>query len=487
MLVSLSPVPLSLLLPLTSGLVAFGAGRRAARFVGVLGSLGTFVAVLWLALTVSRAGPQRYAVSGWRAPLGLELYADGVSVSMLLLTAVVGVAVSLYALGYFTHEAAHGRGRERGGWLEADSFWPLWLILWAAMNALYLSSDLFNLYVTLELVTLAAVGLVILSGEQVSLTAGLRYLLAALAGSLFYLFGLSLVYAHYGTLYLAALPPLLTPDTATDTVTGVALALMTVGLLVKTALWPFHVWLPPAHASAAAPVSALLSALVVKGAFYIVLRLWWEVFPAALPPLAYQGLGALGAAAILWGSLQAVRQSRLKLLVAYSTVAQLGYLFLLFPLGVPAAGLLHALAHALAKASLFMVAGTLILARGSDALPDLKGAARRLPLSGLAFALGAWTLLGLPPSAGYASKELLLEATQVGGQGAWEVPLRAGALLAAVYLGLALRPMLARAPEGAFRRVPLGLQLLPLALALLAALLGVLPYEAALRALEVGG
>jgi multicomponent Na+:H+ antiporter subunit D len=479
-----SPLALGVLLPIAAGLLAAAFGRRGAWVVGLFGAAGTLATALWLAQRVLQAGVQRYAVSGWAAPLGIELRADGVGAAMLLLNAVVGVAVSLYALLYWSRQASPGGGR---GWLEADSFWPLWFLLWGAMNALYLSADLFNLYVTLELMTLAAVGLVILAGSAVSLAAGMRYLLMALTGSLLYLFGVALLYARYGTLALEALPSLLVAGAAT----WVALALMTAGLLVKAALWPFHVWLPPAHASAAAPVSALLSALVVKAPFYLVLRLWFEVFPELLPPLAWQGLGVLGAVAIVWGSLRAVRQTQLKRLIAYSTVAQLGYLFLGFPLGVPAAGLMHAFAHALAKAALFMVAGAFTLLRGGGTLGELAGAARQRPLSALALLLGIWTLLGLPPSAGYLSKELLLTAALASDQAWWVWVLRVGPLLAALYLALALRPLVARRAEEAVQRAPgqvtKRMELVPLGLALLAALFGTLPYGALLRFFEVRG
>ena len=119
---------------------------------------------------------------------------------------------------------------------------------------------------------------------------------------------------------------------ASNLVSWSALALMTVGLLLKTALFPLHFWLPPAHANAPAPVSAVLSALVVKASFYLIVRLWFDVFPAVLAPAAGHLMGILGMVAILWGSIQSLHQERLKLLVAYSTVAQLGYLFLMFPL-----------------------------------------------------------------------------------------------------------------------------------------------------------
>ena len=181
--------------------------------------------------------------------------------------------------------------------------------------------------------------LVALAGKRAALTAALRYLFVSLSASLFYLLGVGLVYGQCATVDLPSLAAKAQPGPTL----WVALALMTGGLIAKAALFPMHFWLPPAHANAPAPVSALLSALVVKGSFYILLRLWFEAFPALLTPAVAQLFGLLGAAAILWGSVNALFQSRLKLLIAYSTVAQLGYLFLLFPLAAAHGGRLHGL------------------------------------------------------------------------------------------------------------------------------------------------
>jgi formate hydrogenlyase subunit 3/multisubunit Na+/H+ antiporter MnhD subunit len=467
-------------LPLAGGVLIFLLGRRLAYATGLVTAFATLLAALALVWQVWTEGPGVYPVGAWAAPLGIEFHIDAVSAVMLLLSAVAGAGVSLYALAYFSYEFL-----EDTPWRESDGFWPLWFFLWAALNALFLSADLFNLYVTLELVTLTAVALVILSGKQVSLTAGMRYLLAALTGSLLYLFGVALLYAAFGTLELYALGALTGPDW----LSRVALLFMTVGLMIKTALFPFHFWLPPAHGSAPAPVSAVLSGLVVKASFYLILRLWFDAFPDALTPGAGGFVGALGAAAIVWGSLRAIAQRRLKLLIAYSTVAQIGYLFLPFavvdwasaggtalgnPLGpAEAGGLYHALAHGLAKAAMFMVAGVFIHATGSDRLKDLAGTARRLPLATLAFALGGWTLMGLPPSGGYLAKSLLLAGAAASGQWWWEVVVRAGGLLAALYVSLALRASLERGDETAsFGPVPRVMQLVPLLLAALAALIG---------------
>ena len=220
-----------------------------------------------------------------------------------------------------------------------------------------------------------------------------------------------------------------------------ALGLISAGLLVKTALFPLHFWLPPAHASAPAPVSGVLSALVVKASFYILLRLWLEIFEPIVDDQGIETLfGLLGTVAILYGSVQALRQTRLKLLIAYSTVAQIGYLFLAFPL-TAAAGVAAwsavaylAISHALAKAAMFMAAGNLLQFGGHDRITGLDRVVQRLPLTAGAFALAGVSIMGLPPSGGFIGKWLLLEAALT--QGRWDlvVVMILGGLLAAGYI-----------------------------------------------------
>jgi multicomponent Na+:H+ antiporter subunit D len=165
--------------------------------------------------------------------------------------------------------------------------------MWAGLNAVFVSADLFNLFVALEILTLTAVAMVALEGKAETLAAAMRYLLFALFGSLAYLLGVALLYAAYGTLDMQLL------RTASGPVTrhGAAGGLMTAGLMAKTALFPLHGWLPPAHAGAPAPASAMLSALVVKASFYLIVRLWFDVLPGTATVEMTQLLGALGAAA----------------------------------------------------------------------------------------------------------------------------------------------------------------------------------------------
>jgi multicomponent Na+:H+ antiporter subunit D len=490
-------VPWIVLVPLLGACVAVGF-RRLGPALGVASGVAVLAAAAALTRQVFVEGVVRHAVGGWGAPLGIELRADGVGASMVLMTALTAPAITVYAIAYYRDPGGAAKG-----WRPGPAFWPLWLFLQAALYAVFLSADVFNLYVALEVLTLSAVGLIVLSPELRALSAAMRYLLAAFLGSLGYLFGVALLYAAFGTLDIALLGERLTPGAPA----AAALALVTLGLMLKTALFPLHFWLPDAHGNAPAPASAILSALVIKASFYMIVRLWVEVFPAVVSFPAGQMAGGLGALAILWGSLQAIRQHRLKLLVAYSTVSQVGYLFLLLPLAaVPvggadaaghawqrdawAGGLYHGLSHAFAKASMFMAAGTVMHVLGHDRMEDLLGLARRLPVTVFAFGLSGLTIIGVPPSGGFVAKWLLLRAAVESGQWWWVIVILAGGLLSAGYLfivlGQALTPPLALTAEPA-GPMPAHhtMEWASMALALLALLLGLRAVEA-LALIEVG-
>ncbi|HRP74980.1 MAG TPA: proton-conducting transporter membrane subunit [Rhodocyclaceae bacterium] len=425
-------------------------------------------------------GPRTYALADHAAPLGIALLADGPATMMVLLTAVVAGLCCV-------HAAASLRGLPANG-----HFWPLAWFLWAALNTIWLSADLFNLYVGLELLGLAAVGLVALRGSAEALAAAMRYLLAALLGSLAYLLGVALLYGAYGTLALPDLQALATPGTTTM----VALAFMTLGLLLKTALFPLHAWLPPAHGGALPPVSALLSALVIKASFFILLRLWFALgSDAASLALAWM-LGLLGAGAVFWGGWMAWRQTRLKHLVAYSTVAQIGYLFLFFPLaaGAPphAAALawdgtmLMLVSHALAKAGMFLAAGNLVLATGGPRIVDLSGISRFRPLSLLGFGLAGVSVMGLPPSGGFTAKWLLLQSALASGQWGWIAVLILGSLLSAAYVFKVFRHSFVEGPKrDHFESPPAVLEISALTLALCAIAIGLVAH-APLAWLRIG-
>jgi multicomponent Na+:H+ antiporter subunit D len=466
-----SSLELLLVAPLLALLVAVPLGRQAARLMPVMAVLMPALA-LWLVADVWLGGPVAIELGGWPPPLGIALRVDGLSALMILLAAILASTAGLFAMAGLP---ARGRVETAAG----ATFWPLLFALWAATTITFSSGDLFNLYVAIELLTIASVGLAAMG----SINAALRYLVFALLGSLAYLLGVVLLYARYATLDLVLLAGLVEPEPAT----WVAAGLMTAGLLVKTALFPLHGWLPPAHSSAPPAASALLSGLVVKASFYILVRLWFDLMPGLATDALVQAIAALGALAILLGSVMAIRAERLKLVVAYSTVAQLGYLFLIWPLaggdwgdvpwaaGAWTGGMLHAISHGLAKAAMFLAAGLLIEAVGHDRLDGLKGVGRALPLTTFTFGLAAISLMGLPPSGGFVAKWLLLTAAFASGQLLWAAVILLGGLFAAIYLFRPLNRLLDKAGPGDLNPVARHRELLPMALAIMAILLGLAP------------
>lgn len=470
-------VPLLLpVLGLPLGLIL--GGRWLGRLMPGLLAIGVVAAIGIAAAVLQQGEALRYPVGGWLPPLGILLAADGLSAVLLLISALVLLAVSVYAQRDFRPPTGAPETR------ESLAFWMLLLGVWAGLNTVALAQDLFTLFVALELLTFSAVPLVSLGGRAGNLAAALRYLLFALLGSVLYLLGAVLCYGVFGTLDIALLAGHIAGADRLPPALQVALALMTVGLLAKTALVPLHLWLPPAHAGAPPAASAVLSALVVKGSFFLAVRLWFDLMPALLDLSAAQLLGGLGAAAILLGNLMALRQARLKLLIAYSTLAQIGYLFLIFPLAAVgpgptwavAAGMLQLVAHALAKGALFLAAGLIYGALGHDRIRELAGVARVMPVTVLAMGLAGLSLIGIQPSGGYLVKSLLQGAAAAGGAWWWGLVLDIGGLLTAAYLiwvlGQALTPA---GPPTALQRPGWSRQLVVLALALGALLLGLLP------------
>jgi len=478
---SVLPV-LGIMLPATGMLLMLLVGGRYVEWLAlVLLPAGLAVAAAIFAAVWREGHTLIYVVGGWQPPLGIALRADGLSAAMMLVTAVIICATGLFAGPQFSQP--RGRPERRAPLV----FWTLLLAIWAALNAVVVGADLFNLYVALELLTFAAVPLVALTGGTETIEAALRYLLFALLGSVSYLVGTVLLFAAYGTLDIALLSARVRPEP----ISWIAASLMTIGLIAKTALFPLHLWLPPAHAGAPAPGSAVLSALVVKGSFFLIVRLWFDAMPGLLNLAAAQLLAGLGAAAILLGSILALRQSRLKLLIAYSTVAQVGYLFLIFPLAGAATasepassiawtgGWLQLFSHAFAKAAMFMAAGLIAEALGHDRIAELGGIARRLPISTLAFALAGLSLMGVPPSGGFVAKWLLLLASVMQGQWWWAAVILLGGVLAGAYVLIVVGKALAPAGAAVAPTAPVSRrrEVVALTVALGAVLLGLVPLQ----------
>lgn len=370
--------------------------RLAARALGPLVLLlcAFVIARLWLDYGEA---PFSVAIGGFAPPLGIVFYADHLALLFAL-------AVPLFTLLFWP--GLGDRDADPGHCARRDA---LVLLLVAAASGLALSGDLFNIYVFYELAAVASFGLASLTGTPRALVATLRYLLISAFGSVLALVGISFLYMATGTLNLAQLAQL-APYTLQGPLGLAAFALMVVGFGVKAELFPLNAWVPEVYATAPARVSALLAGLVSKLAVLVVVRLLVLVFQQ---PEAAQLLLVLGVLGILTGELAAWRARDFPRMIAFSSIGQLGIVFIAFSISGDAgllAGIAVALHHLIVKSALFGLA-----ARWNGSLDALAGAARRSPLAAGLFVLLALSLIGVPPLPGFWAKLLVLVGLAQGG------------------------------------------------------------------------
>lgn len=465
-----------LALPALGALATLLVPRHRRPAVAAVATAATLVAGLIQVRVILADGVQTVMLGTDR--LMAVLAADGLAVGLAVLSGAVFLATSGFAT------AARGTGDR-----PLASYWPLSLVLLAGLNGLFLAGDLFTAYLMLEVVAVAGAVLVAFGGGRARLVAGTRYFYAELVASVTFLVGTALVWSVAGTVVIAELPGQLTASP-----TGrVALALLTLGLLLKVPVVPLHFWLPAAHTLAPSAVSPLLSGLVVKSAFVVLLRLWVTGAPELTGAVVAGFVGALGAVAVLWGGLSALRATKVKVVVAYSTVAQLGLLLLAVPMVMAGSaeawvgGVVHAVAHALPKAALLMAVAILAHHLGADTVDRLQGAAVRRPLATFAVGIAAVSLIGLPPTGGFVAKWYLVVASIDTGQWWWAATIVLGSLLTAAYLARLLQRGFAAVPSHASPARPRGRSADVIALALASAglVLGLYP-NGLLRLLEVG-
>lgn len=448
------------LVPLIAALAALVAPVPARRWIALSATLLWPLALPPLIGHLAAGQAPVLVFGGWPVPLGIVWRFDGWSLVLALVHAAAAIAALPSAWHRFTPGAP-----------SAATFWPLWLILAAGINLALLAADLFNLYVTLEMTTLAGVALVAAEGSIGALVAAMRYLLLAVLGSLMYLLGVGLVYAGTGSLALATL----------DALPATPLALMLTGVMVKAAVFPLHVWLPPAYGNAPGPVAALLSAVVGKIALVAMWRLW--LIAGGDPAHVSWLLGGIGALALFYGAMMAYLEPRLKTVIAWSSVSQLGLMLLLIPLAglaaVQGAGFL-VLAHGLAKAAMFLAAANIVSTLGSDSIRHLPGLDKRMPVEAFTLALAGVTLIGLPPSGGFVAKWMLMRAAWDAQSGLWMAVIALSGLASAGYvfriLALTCFHPARRAVHHLHARPPRVLSLAALALALAAVLIGLMPH-----------
>ncbi len=395
-------VPLSVAVPLLGAFLTVLLARRSQRLAGVLATLCTSVLLLLSlgAVHLVRAdGTQVYAVGGWPPPFGISMVLDGLSAFMLVTVNLIAFVCVLFSLDYIR--------RYTGGW----QFYSLFLLMLTGMNGVTVTGDLFNLFVYLELAAVASYALVAFGTEKHEIEAAFKYAVMGTVGSLFVLMGIIWLYAQASTLNMADLAILLEGARDSQLVLLVA-ALFLVGFGLKSALVPFHAWLPDAHPSAPAPISAMLSGVLIKAlGLYALFRVFFSVL--GMTEQFSLILVSLGVVSMLVGVVLAVGQWDLKRLLAYHSISQVGYIVLGVGLGTPlglAAGLFHLFNHSVFKALLFLDSGSVEYATGTRDLRRMGGLGRRLPVTGGTTLIASMSISGIPPFNGFWSKLLIIVA-----------------------------------------------------------------------------
>lgn len=423
---------LQVLLPLLAAVccVLLRSGT-VAWLLFLLASLGSLAGAVLLAVRVAGGATTRYAVGGWPAPYGIEFVITEFNTPVLLLVSLIAVVTAVYS--------------RRGLAADVDTrrtplLYACLCLTLAGLLGLAVTGDVFNAFVFLEISSLSSYALIAMGRHRRAQLASFRYLVIGTVGATFVLIGIGLAYAVTGTLNMADLAQRLA-DVEGNRALYAAVVFVFVGLAVKMAVFPLHAWLPGAYAEAPSVVSTFLAATSTKVAIYVSCRFAYTVFGAGLVfgtmPIGKVGL-ALACLAMLAGSAVACFQTDLKYLLAWSSVAQIGYIVAGISLATTAgvaAGYLHVINHAVIKAALFAAAGLLLLRLGSVQLTALAGLGRRMPWTFAAVVVAGLGLVGVPPTAGFVSKWALATALLEEGQWPVLVAVLASSLLALVYVG----------------------------------------------------
>lgn len=395
---------LTILLPLFAAFLMPVVGILAKRYnikhAREIFAIGIMIAVLVIVasmmLEVWDGNVLVYQLGGWSPPWGINLTVDALTIQMALMIAGLGTLVMIYSASYMQRDTG------------LSHFYTLTLLLMTGMLGIVLTGDMFNFYVFLEIMCIASYALVAFRRDSDSIEASMRYLFIGALGTSFILLSIAMLYGFVGSLNIADLGAKLAVYSggAVPTILVVSLALFVTGIMIKVAMVPFHVWLADAFTAAPTAISALLAGPGAVVGIYWVARL--PYLPFGLPVGII--LVSLGLLSMIVGVLMALTQRDFKRMLAYHVISQKGYMVLGIGLGTLGSvlgaqgGLFHLLNHSTYKCMLFMCAGAVLFRTGSQKFDELGGLGKNMPVTALAFLVGALAISGIPPLNGFASK-----------------------------------------------------------------------------------
>lgn len=404
--------------------------RERVWAFATLATFLTFAVSVMLLSQVMQYGTISYAMGGWEAPWGIEYRVDMLNAPLLVLISGISAIALLAARTSIENEIPESRH---------SLFYIAWLLCMAGLLGITATGDAFNVFVFLEISSLATYTLIALGKDRRALWASFQYLVAGTIGATFILIGIGLMYVMTGTLNMVDLAQRL-PEVENTRTVFTAFAFLIVGVCMKLALFPLHLWLPNAYAFAPSIVTTFLAATATKVAVYVMIRFIFDVFGFEFSfthfPLQ-EILLTLGLAGIFVASIVAIYQDNLKRMLAYSSVAQVGYIILGISFASQSgimATLLHMLNHGLMKAALFLALAAVVYRMGIARLSQMHGIASRMPLTMAAFLIGGLSLIGVPLTVGFISKWYLVSAALENGWWPVAAAILLGSLLSVVYI-----------------------------------------------------
>ena len=422
---------LLIVIPLIAAPLCVLLGNRHVTYVFSLVVCWVTFFIAALCMTeVIRTGPISYELGGWAPPYGIVYVIDHLSGFVLLFVSGMGAIVLTYAPKSINQEIPYSKHY---------LFHACYLLCMTGLMGMTITGDLFNVFVFLEVSSLSSYALISLGRSRRAPLAALQYLILGTIGATFFLIGIGLLYQMTGSLTMADIAVRLEASDGKRTEL-VAFAFMTIGLFIKMAVFPLHTWLPNSYTYAPSVVTAFVAATATKVSVYAFIRLVYGIFTThfAFDQLPLDdALMVVSLVGIFIASIAAIYQDNIKRLLAYSSIAQIGYMLLgigMASVGGLTGGIVHMFNHAIIKGGLFMVMGCFALRLGSVQLQDMRGAGKTMPWTSLAWVLGGLGLIGVPMTAGFVSKWLLLNSAIEAGRWPVAVLMLLSSLLALVYI-----------------------------------------------------